>query len=60
MGKTSDTPTVEGKENIAIVDTIADLPTEKVEDVLYKVKENQKFYYWNDTKAAYEILNETQ
>ena len=60
MEKTSDTPTVEGKENIAIVDTIADLPTEKVEDVLYKVKENQKFYYWNDIKTAYEILNETQ
>lgn len=58
--KTSDTPIVEGKENIAVVDTIADLPTEKIEDVLYKVKENQKFYYWNDTKAAYEILNETQ
>ena len=57
---TGETPIVEGKENIAVIDTIANLPTEKVEDVLYKVKENQKFYYWNDTKAAYEILNETQ
>lgn len=60
MEKTSETPIVEGKENIAVVDTIANLPTEKIEDILYKVKENQKFYYWNDTKAAYEILNETQ
>ena len=45
MEKTSETPIVEGKENIAVVDAIADLPTEKVEDVLYKVKENQMLIY---------------
>lgn len=52
--------TVSQINNIKLINTKTDLPDEGNPIMLYKVKENQKFYYWNDTKAAYEILNETQ
>lgn len=52
--------TVSQINNIKLINTETELPDEGNPIMLYKVKENQKFYYWNDTKAAYEILNETQ
>ena len=54
--ETPDTPIVEVKGGIEVVDTVDDLPVIGESDMLYKVLANEKIYTWNVSTGTYTAI----